>query len=99
MKRKAGVLKMNITDQRNRAVSFLRSKAKETGVVPVCAWCKRIPHGPGGWIRFEEYFSNVRGIHFSHGICPNCSENVLFVAGVRGDKTQRADQSGPFGAC
>jgi hypothetical protein len=88
---------MNTSDQRNRAASFLRAIAKETGVVPVCAWCKRIPHRSGGWIRFEEYFSNVKGIRFSHGICPRCSESILVnyssVAKASGDETQTVGRS------
>jgi hypothetical protein len=68
---------MNITNRRNLTARLLRAKASETGIVLVCAWCKRIPHGAGSWIRFEEYFSSVQGIRFSHGICPRCSDTVL----------------------
>lgn len=42
------------------------------GLLPVCAWCKRIRRDADYWQKMEEYVSQETGLRFSHGICPEC---------------------------
>jgi hypothetical protein len=42
------------------------------GLLPICAWCKKVRDDSGYWSRIEEYVSAHTQAEFSHGICPDC---------------------------
>ena len=44
------------------------------GLLPICAWCKRIRDDKGYWNQVEAYFHQHTGADFTHGICPECLE-------------------------
>jgi len=50
------------------------------GLIPICAWCKRIHATPSGqdgepsWQSVETYIARRAPVDFSHGICPECME-------------------------
>jgi hypothetical protein len=44
------------------------------GLLPICAWCKRIRDDQGYWSQVEAYFHAHAGTDFTHGICPDCLE-------------------------
>jgi len=46
------------------------------GLLPICAWCKRIRDDEGYWDRIETYFHKYTGADFTHGICPQCLEKA-----------------------
>jgi len=43
------------------------------GLIPICAWCKRIRDDEGYWDQLEVYLSKHSEAVFSHGLCPECS--------------------------
>ncbi len=43
-----------------------------SGLLPICAGCKRIRDEGGGWQPIETYISSHSEAEFSHGICPDC---------------------------
>lgn len=43
------------------------------GLIPICAWCKRIRDDKGYWDQLEVYLSKHSEAVFSHGLCPDCS--------------------------
>ena len=43
------------------------------GLIPICAWCKRIRDDEGYWDQLEVYLSKHSEAVFSHGLCPDCS--------------------------
>ena len=45
-----------------------------SGLVPICAWCKKIRNDEGYWEQIEKYISKHSEAEFSHGICPECME-------------------------
>jgi hypothetical protein len=47
-----------------------------SGLLPICAWCKKIRNDTGYWQQLEGYISDHTSAEFSHGICPTCSEKV-----------------------
>jgi hypothetical protein len=47
-----------------------------TGLLPICAWCKKIRDDSGHWRRIEEYISAHAEVDFTHSICPECREKV-----------------------
>jgi len=42
------------------------------GLLPVCAWCRKIKDDEGYWSQFEEYVKAHSKAEFTHGICPDC---------------------------
>jgi len=46
------------------------------GLLPICAWCKRVRDDKGYWDQVEAYFHKHTGVDFTHGICPECLEKV-----------------------
>ena len=46
------------------------------GLLPICSWCKRIRNDEGYWARVEAYFHERDGVDFTHGICPDCLEQL-----------------------
>jgi GAF domain-containing protein len=43
-----------------------------TGLLPICANCKRIRDHQGSWSQVETYISSHSDTTFTHGICPEC---------------------------
>lgn len=42
------------------------------GLLPVCAWCRRVRDDQGYWNRLETYVAAHSEAEFSHGMCPDC---------------------------
>ncbi len=42
------------------------------GLIPICAWCKKVRNDANYWQQVEEYLGQNSGVRFSHGICPQC---------------------------
>ena len=47
-----------------------------SGLLPICANCKKIRDGQGSWQPLEGYISAKSEATFSHGICPECSQEL-----------------------
>lgn len=47
-----------------------------SGLVPICSNCKKIRDDEGYWNGIEEYLQKHSEIAFSHGLCPECSEEL-----------------------
>ncbi len=43
-----------------------------SGLIPICAGCKKIRDDRGYWNQLEEYLEKHSGASFSHGLCPEC---------------------------
>jgi hypothetical protein len=44
-----------------------------TGMLPICAGCKKVRNDQGYWKQVESYISEHTNATFSHGLCPDCS--------------------------
>jgi hypothetical protein len=42
------------------------------GLLPMCAWCKKVRDDDGYWRQVEEYINNSSQIRITHGICVDC---------------------------
>jgi len=47
------------------------------GLVPICSYCKKIRNDKNFWQQVEAYVSEHSEAKFSHGICPECFENIV----------------------
>lgn len=44
------------------------------GLIPICAWCRKVRDDAGFWQEIEKYVDAHTDATFSHGICPACLE-------------------------
>jgi GAF domain-containing protein len=42
------------------------------GMIPMCAWCKRVRDDKGYWGQVEAYVKNLTGLDTTSSICPDC---------------------------
>jgi PAS domain S-box-containing protein len=47
------------------------------GLLPICAYCKRIRHTEHAWQPVEEYIAAHAPVQFTHSICPTCYEQQV----------------------
>jgi hypothetical protein len=45
-----------------------------SGLLPICAHCKRIRDDQGYWNQIELYIRRHSNANFTHGICPECAK-------------------------
>jgi hypothetical protein len=66
--------------ERRKAESELREALAQvktlTGLLPICANCKKIRDDNGYWSSVEKYISTHSEAEFTHGICPECLEKL-----------------------
>jgi CheY-like chemotaxis protein len=55
-----------------RLENALLEVKKLSGLLPICASCKKIRDDQGGWHQIETYISAHSEAHFTHGLCPHC---------------------------
>lgn len=53
------------------------------GLLPICAACKKIRDDQGYWQKVEFYISQHTNAEFTHGICPDCREQLYPEYSVR----------------
>ena len=54
-------------EKSQEAVRILR------GLLPICAWCKKIRNEDGSWEQMEAYICNRSHAKFTHGVCNDCA--------------------------
>lgn len=47
-----------------------------SGLIPICASCKRIRDDKGYWKQLESYISDHSDAEFTHSICPDCQAKL-----------------------
>ena len=68
-------------EQRNaRLVVDLQDALLKTktlsGLLPICASCKKIRDDAGYWHQVEVYIRDHAEVDFSHGFCPDCGDDL-----------------------
>lgn len=62
--------------ERDRVIAELQEALAEiktlSGLVPICASCKKVRDDKGYWTQVESYIQERSKAQFSHGICPDC---------------------------
>lgn len=54
----------------------LRNVKTLSGLLPICAACKRIRDDNGCWHKLESYIAGHSGARFTHGVCPECARKL-----------------------
>lgn len=60
-----------------------------SGMLPICAWCKKVRNDQNYWLQVEEYISQHADVTFSHGICPACLTRELSKQSPHASKSAR----------
>jgi DNA-binding response OmpR family regulator len=47
------------------------------GLLPICCYCKKVHVDQNYWQQVEHYIARHSDAQFSHGICPDCYQNVV----------------------
>ncbi len=58
------------------------------GLLPICAYCKKIRDDKGYWNQLEAYLQKHTEVEFSHGICPDCEKKIYADLEKRKQKKQ-----------
>ncbi len=67
------IMKNNALQEKNRQLQqALNSVNTLSGLLPICAHCKKIRDDEGYWQDVEIYIRNHSGAVLSHGLCPDC---------------------------
>jgi len=66
--------------ERDELILELKKAMKEiktlSGLLPICASCKKIRDDKGYWHQVESYISSHSEAEFTHGICPECAKKL-----------------------
>ena len=60
----------------SRLEEALQNVKTLTGLLPICANCKKIRDDEGYWQQIEEYIMDHSEADFTHGICNKCVEKL-----------------------
>ena len=47
-----------------------------SGLLPICAWCKKVRDDAGYWTQIERYIASRSKAEFTHCICPSCFDQT-----------------------
>lgn len=64
---------MSINTELSKALSEVKQLS---GLLPICASCKKIRDEKGEWHVLEGYIQKRTDATFSHGICPDCARRL-----------------------
>jgi hypothetical protein len=73
-------LKLSYEEQIRSARALQESLDKVkilSGLIPICAWCKKVRNDQGYWQQVEAYIAEHSDATFTHGICQECKEKEL----------------------
>ncbi len=68
-------------EKREQLIQELQETLKEvrtlSGLLPICAWCKKLRDDEGYWKSVEQYIGERTKAQFTHGVCPECQSKFL----------------------
>ncbi len=76
-----GLYRARLEKEREKLLRDLQeamSKIKTlSGLIPICAWCKKIRDDKGYWHTVEQYAEEHSQAEFTHGMCPDCQKKYM----------------------
>jgi PAS domain S-box-containing protein len=86
---KAGLMRTSVIDiterklveeEREKLINELQAALAKikmlSGLLPICAWCKKVRNDSGYWEQVETFLSEHTEITFTHGMCDECYEKA-----------------------
>lgn len=75
--------------EREKVIADLKAALTEvktlSGLLPICANCKKIRDDTGYWNQIEDYVSKRSTAQFSHSICPECAKMLYPDLDIHGE--------------
>ncbi len=66
--------------EREKLITELQEALKKvrmlSGMLPICAACKKIRDDQGYWQQVEQYMSQYAPVNFTHSLCPDCAARL-----------------------
>ncbi|OGQ57931.1 MAG: hypothetical protein A3J24_07665 [Deltaproteobacteria bacterium RIFCSPLOWO2_02_FULL_53_8] len=67
--------------EKERVIAELQEAIKRietlSGLLPICAYCKKVRDDQGYWNRIETYVTKHSRAEFTHSICPECEKKAI----------------------
>lgn len=63
-------------EEKKKLEKAIEEIKKLSGLLPICASCKKIRDDQGYWNQIESYIQHHSEAVFSHGLCPECSDKL-----------------------
>jgi len=73
-KRQAEAMRDELIRQLEKALAEVKTLR---GLIPICAWCRKLRSDDGFWLSVEQYLRARTDADFTHGICPDCLKKQL----------------------
>jgi CheY-like chemotaxis protein len=70
-------LQQSLAERVRELESALQRVQQLQGLLPICAYCKKIRDDHNYWQQVEAYISAHAQVQFSHSVCPECFERVV----------------------
>lgn len=87
---KAGLIRIALIDiserkraeeEREKVITELKVALGQiktlSGLLPICAGCKKVRNDSGYWEQVEQFLSEHTEVTFTHGMCPDCYEKTM----------------------
>lgn len=72
--------RLRVQEERERLIQQLQTALAQvktlSGLLPICASCKKIRDDQGYWNQVEIYIRDRSDAHFTHSICPECVQKL-----------------------
>ena len=65
-----------LKEKHNKLLEALKEIKILSGLLPICASCKKIRDDNGYWNQIESYINQHSEAEFSHSICPDCTKHL-----------------------
>jgi response regulator RpfG family c-di-GMP phosphodiesterase len=65
-------LQRDLADRVRELQKALERVEQLQGLLPMCAWCRKVRDGQDYWQRVEDYLATYSRVQITHGICPAC---------------------------
>jgi phosphoserine phosphatase RsbU/P len=62
------------------------------GLIPICAWCKKVRDDRNYWQQVEQYVTDHSEARFTHSICPDCRAKYVEPEIQRAREARRQDE-------
>jgi len=66
----------NLYEEQGRLQNALDEVARLRDLIPMCANCRKLRNDEGYWKDIESYLEDHARVQFTHGLCPECVEEL-----------------------
>jgi ABC-type uncharacterized transport system substrate-binding protein len=81
--------KVHVIEEKNAELeSALEQINTLEGIIPICSKCKKIRNDKGYWNQVEQYICEHTDAEFSHGLCPDCFDDLYREAKARMERSK-----------